>query len=92
MENLFVGSVITIPTFAEGSNLVISTLDRNNKRYALLIPVEGKIDTKKQKIKDASLNLLQSIAISYNKSTGEMLYVTNKEIIKELFDNIKPIH
>lgn len=89
MENLLVGSIITIPTFAEGANLVLSTLDNNEKIYALLTPVEGNIDTQKAKIEDISINISKSIAISYNKKSGEMLYVTNKEIIKDLFDNIK---
>lgn len=88
MENLFVGSIITIPNIAEGANIVLSTVEHDDKKYALITAVEGDVNVKESTINNITFNISKSIAISYNKTTGDILYDSNEDIIKELVDKM----
>lgn len=88
MENLFVGSIITIPNIAEGANIVLSTVEHDDKKYALITSVEGEVNTKELTINSITFNISKSIAISYNKSTGDIMYESNEDVIKELVDKM----
>ena len=88
MESLFVGSIITIPDIAEGANIVLSVVEHDDKKYALITSVEGEANIKELTINSITFNISKSIAISYNKSTGDIMYESNEEVIKELVDKM----
>lgn len=88
MDNLSEGSIIAIPNITEGANIVLSTVEHNEKKYALITAVDGEINMEKYAIKSISFDITKAVVISYNKNTGEILYDSNVDIVKELIEKI----
>lgn len=89
MENLFEGAIINISNIAEEPHIVLSTVEHDEKVYALITEVEGNVNLKKMQINRVSFDITKAVVISYNKKNGEVIYDSNKEIIKELIHKIK---
>jgi len=89
MENLFIGAIITIPNIAQEPHLVLSTIERDEKKYALLTEVDGDVDLKTLKINKVTFDITKSFVVSYNKNTNEILYDPNEEIINEFIHKIE---
>ena len=89
MENLFVGAIINISNIAKEPHIVLSTVEHDEKVYALITEVEGNVNLKNMQINRVSFDITKSVVISYNKKTEEVVYDSNEEIIKELIHKIK---
>lgn len=89
MDKLLVGNIITVPGVLEGTNIVLSRIEKENLIYALITKIDGKIDFKNQKITNTVIDISKSFVISYDKKTEKIDFDSNKEIIRLLLNKMK---
>lgn len=82
------GLVLKLNKDEDKQYIVLESLVKDNKEYALLTDIEGEIDIENSRMNNIRVDYSKTFMVSYDREQKGLTFETNDEILQEMLKNV----